>query len=398
MIKEAFSAVRIVLTIFITLAMGACGGSSHHNSPGGGGTGQEVSVIAIGPISGFGSVIVNGVTYNDSAAVLQTELGNTISSSELRLGMMVEVRGSSFTTSGVADLVTTFSELKGIVEAVDANSISVNGVRVALVDSTVLYEASSLVTGDQVEVYGVFDASRSTVVATRIERKFLADYKLRGTVSGLDIDNEEFSLGNIRVSYSGSVLPVNLTNGVTARVYSNVPPGTGVWPVMTIRLANSSGSSGDRIEVEGIVSALNSAPNATASFMINGFIVDASDANYFDGIASDLAIGRRVEVKGNIDNGQLIAESVEFEDSISSSSGDNSDDSFRVSGLISRFESTADFTVRGVVVDASQAQRFDDGSVTDLALGVCVEIRGGLTAGGTSSVLLASRIKFEDDC
>ncbi len=398
MIIEFFKAVPIAVTLGITLAMSACGGSSNSAFPGGGGTGDEVPVIAIGPISGFGSVIVNGIPYNDSAAILQTELGNPISSSDLRLGMMVEVRGESFTTWGVADIVTTFSELKGVVEDVSVNGITVNGVRVALVDTTVYYEASSLAVGDQVEVYGVFDASRKTVVATRVERKVLANYKLRGVVSALDKDNEQFSIGSIRVSYNGLELPTNMINGVTARVYSNEAPGNGIWPVIDVRLANSSGSSGDRIEVEGIVSALMNDTISGQSFMINGFIVDATDAIYADGVAGDLAVGRRVEVKGVIVNDRLIAESIEFEDSMSSSSGEDIDESFRVTGLISRFNSIADFTVRGVVVDASQALRFDDGSVSDLSLGACVEIRGGLATGSAGSALLASRIKFEDEC
>ncbi|MEZ5738630.1 MAG: hypothetical protein R3E68_03630 [Burkholderiaceae bacterium] len=79
--------------------LAGCGGGSEVLGPGSGGTGTSVTTTAVGPISGFGSVIVNGVRYDDSLARVSDERGTTLSRSQLRLGMMVQIRGSSNATT-----------------------------------------------------------------------------------------------------------------------------------------------------------------------------------------------------------------------------------------------------------------------------------------------------------
>ena len=70
----------------------ACGGGGE--APGTAGTATAQS-FASGPITGLGSIIVNGIRYDDSQArVERDDDGSNQSAAALKLGMMVEVQSS----------------------------------------------------------------------------------------------------------------------------------------------------------------------------------------------------------------------------------------------------------------------------------------------------------------
>ncbi|MEI8159244.1 MAG: hypothetical protein WCH60_20475, partial [Burkholderiales bacterium] len=60
--------LRLVIVWLTILFLFACGGGISVSGVGSGGSG-----IAQGSVTGFGSVIVNGVEYDDSSAVSQSE-------------------------------------------------------------------------------------------------------------------------------------------------------------------------------------------------------------------------------------------------------------------------------------------------------------------------------------
>src|SRR5262245_31816300 len=81
---------RGLAAAFLTLLLVAgCGGDGGVDS---GGTGAAAS-FASGPITGFGSVIVAGVRFDERGATVQDADGNVRPASDLALGMTVEVRG-----------------------------------------------------------------------------------------------------------------------------------------------------------------------------------------------------------------------------------------------------------------------------------------------------------------
>jgi hypothetical protein len=67
---------------------------------------------------------------------------------------------------------------------------------------------------------------------------------------------------------------------------------------------------GDDIEVKGTISSFVSRSN----FVVAGRKIDASEASFEDGQASDLANGRSVEVKGVLAGGTVRASKVKFRD------------------------------------------------------------------------------------
>ena len=81
----------LLLTLLSSaMVIAGCGGGSDSasNLPvGGGGTGS----LSVGPISGIGSIILNGVRYDDSLARVLNDDGELRNRNELKLGMIVRV-------------------------------------------------------------------------------------------------------------------------------------------------------------------------------------------------------------------------------------------------------------------------------------------------------------------
>ena len=109
-------------------ALSACGGGGINLAalPGTGGTG----IVAEGSISGFGSVILNGIKFDDtqaSAAGAVLVDGASVTSAELRLGMVAAVRGErslAAPTTGTATSIEVWSVARGTVSDLSDLSVS----------------------------------------------------------------------------------------------------------------------------------------------------------------------------------------------------------------------------------------------------------------------------------
>ena len=211
-------------TLLFVLALGGCGGGVDS-----GGTGAPAS-SASGPITGFGSVIVNGVHFDDSSADVTDADGTVRSRDELKLGMTTTIRGSAIVVdfngaSSTATSIVFGSAILGPVDNIDtgANTLVVLGQTVdvrptTVIDSSLNGGLAALSVGDVIEVYALFDASNNHYSATRIERKTsFSAYRLRGVVSNLDPATKTFNIGSERISYAGvpaSDVPAALANAV----------------------------------------------------------------------------------------------------------------------------------------------------------------------------------------
>src|SRR5262252_4756184 len=84
-----FTAIRTSAAVLaaLLLAVACGGGSGDSNMP----TGRAFTQ---GTIMGFGSIIVNGVRFDDSAAQVTDDDGQVHDRSELKLGMNVDVDSS----------------------------------------------------------------------------------------------------------------------------------------------------------------------------------------------------------------------------------------------------------------------------------------------------------------
>lgn len=401
-ISQAWSPrAGLVAAVFTSLALvvGCGGGGGDAPSTGGGvaPTGTTVVAFTQGTITGFGSVIVNGVRFDDTAASVTDDDGAKQALSTLRLGMRVEVdSGTVDRLSATAKAVAVrFGGLvTGPVTAVDttANTITVLGQVVDVTSTTVFDDSlgaglAAVTAGTVIEVHGLRDAATGRIVATRVEPESTATaYKLRGTVSSLDTTAKTFSIGGAAISYAGvATVPANLANGVSLRVALATAAVSGVWQATSLGIKAARTDSLAEAHVRGAISAFTSA----TSFTVDGIVVDATSASFPDG-TTGLALGAQVEVEGKLSSGVLVATKVELE------SRHANDDSRRLElhGAITAVDTAAKtFVLRGVTVSYGGTVTYNGGTEAGLVVGAKVEVKGGV--GSTRTQVVATRIKFE---
>ena len=298
----------------------ACGG-------GGGDAGTAAPTAAEsysqGAITGFGSVFVGGVRFDDSAATVADDDGNTKSRSDLKLGMMVEIDAGAVdraAASALALRIRLGNEIVGPVGAINttASTVVVLGQTVLVTTSTVFDDTlsgglSALTAGKVVEVFGILDPANNRVVATRIEAEDGATaYKLRGQIKNLDTTAKTFTINGQVISYAGlpaAQVPAGLTNGQIVRVLLQTAQVNGAWVATALRGGLRLPDGRPEAHVEGVITVFTS----TSNFEINGLKIDASRASFPDGNA-DIVLGARVEVDGSVNNGVLVATKVEVAD------------------------------------------------------------------------------------
>jgi hypothetical protein len=395
------------------LVVAACGGGGG-GDPGTGGTGS----FSRGAITGFGSIIVNGVRHDDSRASVSDEDDEdnpSRSKDDLKLGMVVTISGSAGTGTGTAtaNVITFGSELKGPVASINGSTstgttttgtgttTTATGTQtLVIIGQTVLIGTrtvfdpltlpggfADIQTGDILEVHGHLDAAANKLTATRISKEDNADkFKISGRVASLNAGSKTFKIGQEMFSYGGAdpdKIRVQLADGINVKLrLATTQSVTGTWDVTRIKPAARKGLEDKaKAELEGIVADLS-----TNTFTVNGIEVDATNAEFPKGKAG-LENGARVEVKGSLVGGVLIASRVKVEDD------DDEDNEIELHGQVASLDTTAKtFDLRGLTVDYSAA-KFENGSASNLADGRSVEVKGANAAGG---VVKATKIEFEN--
>lgn len=394
--------LSIALALGASLALVACGGgggSPGSNSVAGNDPTAAPTSYALGPITGFGSVIVGGVRYDDSGAEVLDGNGNRRNRSDLKLGMVVQVDAGPVDTASATALarrVRWANELVGPVASIDlaGSTMQVLGQTVQVTTSTVFDSSlagglSALSAGAVVEVHGILDTANVRIVATRVEPRTGATvYTLRGAVVALDTTAKTLRIGEALISYAGLAaadVPANLANGAVLRVQLQTTQVNGAWVATRLgqglRLPDDGRSEA---QVEGAITSFTS----SASFVVNGLTVNAANASFPDGTAG-VVLGARVEVKGSVVDGVLVATVVKVDD------GHNPGrHRLELHGELSGLDTVAKtFALRGVTVAYDGTVDYRNGSQADLANGKRVEVRGALSADRTR--LQAQRIEFK---
>lgn len=360
--------------------------------------GATASSYTTGTVTGFGSIFVGGVRYDDSSATVTDEDGNSSSRSNLKLGMTVEVDAGAVdrvNSSALALRIRMGTEVLGPVGAVDttAGTVQVLGQTVVVTTSTVFDETLSgglaaLTTGRVVEVYGILDPANGRIVATRIEAEDSATvYKLRGRIAGVDTTAKTFTINGQVINYASvpaAQVPPGLANGQLVRVRLQTAQVNGQWVATALRggLRIPDGITAARIE--GIITAFDS----TSSFSVNGLAVNAANASFPDGTAG-IALGARVEVEGTVSNGVLVASKVEIEERRFPGPRQ-----WELRGELGNLNTTdKTFALRGVTVWYGGTVTYRDGTAANLANGARVEVKGVLSTDRTR--LEATRIEFK---
>ncbi len=370
-----------------------CGGGGSVAGVTSGGTGS----FRVGAITGLGSIIVNGVRYDDSTASISDDDGNALSRVDLEIGVVVAIQTNTPVTgtTATADRITAIaSELKGPIDSIDLanNRFTVLGQTMSVNASTVfelgLAGLPALAVNDLLEVHGFTDVANNSVQASRIERKNrLAEYRLTGRISNLS--GTTFQIGSLSINFASAEVRVTPANELAVRVRLQPLPATGTRTAIRIQSAQDGLNlpAGDFAgELEGTITAFTS----INAFSVNGVsVVTTSSTLYPDG-TTGIVLGARVEVKGSLLNSVLTAAEVKIEDEAELESVEN-----ELFGSISALNTVAKtFVVRSITVDYSSASIvYQNGTFADLAEGRQVEVKGRLQ--DTTGQLLASQIKFE---
>ena len=381
------------LAAVLTGMLAGCGGGVGSEGTGTGAVGSFSS----GTITGFGSIVVNGVHFDESSALVQDDDGLTVARSSLALGMVVQVTGgpqataADGTPTAVASAVRTDRALVGPAAAIvvdaatSAGSLSVLGQAV-LVSADTVFDTrltgglAQLSAGQLVEVYGYYDSTRAAYTATRIAPADVGTgYRVSGPVAAVDMQAKTFTLGSQTYSVVGSSSPAN-GDQVRLKLQPNTDSG-GRWVVSTAKPDDAAPKDSAGAEIDGVVSALLGA----SRFVVNGVTVDTSAAK----LSGPVLVGSKVEVSGKLKSGVLLASSVQVDS--------GSAKTFELSGGLSSLD-TANrrFVVRGTAVSYARADVQFSGGTAARLVGYTgkLKVEGLLSTDRT--VLDAVRIKFDD--
>ena len=334
--------IQVALAAIVISSLSACSSSGDGTTPSG-----ATDVTSSGTITGFGSVIVNGVRFEtENSRIISADDGSVIAQNPtddqlkgiLGVGQTVTVRGTRTDDSnGVASSISFDNELIGEIVSVSAadGSFDVLSQTVSVTPDTIIDDS-------------IIEAARGTEV--------LADQRFGDLPETLD-----------QLLSAGMIVEVNgfpSQNGLEATriedVTGQVVAGGGVFEA----------------EVKGFVTNL-----ITGQFEINGLTVfyDDSDLDSEDFSGLSLADGQFVEVHGNALSATTIdATRIELEDDIF-------DDDFlsgeiEIEGVIQEVRPDATGT-GGVIVINGLELRVND--VSQFSEGLRVEIKGILQADGS---------------
>jgi len=378
----------------LTLVLWACSGSG----VGSNGTGETKQGSGVGTVTGFGSVIIDGVAYEDSQAevLIEDSLGNT-SLTETKLGQRVEVTYEPTGTGrDLAKVIRVDASLMGPVGALDvgAGTLTVLGQTVqvnadaALGPVTVFDETtkalSAVKVGDAVEVHAARKVVGGTTVlqATRVEvLGGLTQLRVSGPVTGLSASG--FSLGALSVQLGAgvSVQPSReaLVNDAWVLVYAD--PSN--YTASAMRLGATRIRVGERstpvvVADDAAVSGyVNAAPGGGQRFRVDGVWVLTDASTVFDPAGSAAGVGRYVRAEGVYgSDGSLHASQVHVH---------SADDDTVVNGTVVQLNTTTmvTFRVRDTWVHVQQPSGLDLSAcgASRLADGLYVTATGEMVAG-----------------
>jgi len=321
--QSTLSHLRVALVLTGLALFVACGGGID----GTGGTPPPDQAITSSGVMTKGSVILNGVRFDDSTAVITDDLGRN--AAQLASGMVVRLRGrSNDHVNGVADRIDVENEMRAPIISINGTLLSfvAAGLTVLVDSQTVLANVADfagLAVGMRVEVHGLRDAS-GFLHASRVEVVGAGQGvdELRGTVSALNTTLSTFLLnGSVLINYANATFSptgasaASLANGALVEVRGGNLAGV-VFLATQVDIENLEddvfrGSVGEKQDVEGFVTGFTAHPG---SFLVNGRTVSTTASTLFvGGTAADLVNNAKVEADGVIDaQGVLVASRIVF--------------------------------------------------------------------------------------
>ena len=317
------------VAVFCAVALLGCGGSSGDGGAVVPPAAQPVPIVSVGTITGFGSVIVNGVRFDDRGAAV-TINDEPATKAQLRVGMVVSIEGTKMACpnadvalcEGTAARISFRNNIEGPITTINrlTNTLQVMNREIVVDDGTVYGgtaapEFDGLAVGDVVSVSGLAEQTRLRARLIQRLGPFVngtTPVMLHGVVANVNAAMGTCTVDGVPVSFQGrhaSELPAGgVANGQHVVVHGK-GYGNGVMSANRIQVRERvSHPDSSLIELEGYVSGYVS----IADFLVDGQQVDASSAVLRNGTVADLKDGVKVEVEGTMTAGVLVASKIIF--------------------------------------------------------------------------------------
>lgn len=373
--------------VLATSLLGACGGGSGSA----GNTTSPTTQVALGAVSGFGSVYIDGVRYDDSESetAIEDANGNRIAA-KLELGQRVRALHDG---QGKATRLLVEAAVVGDVAAVDATAgtltVAAQSVRIntdpgqgPVTRFGGGYESlASVVLGNPVEIHGspVYDsaAQRYEIRATRVAKlDSRSHYRVSGSTSSVDADS--FSINGLTVAYTADAIKpagAALSDGASVVVFGTQMTGTtlNATAVRVLRAQADAPAASTQVALGGFISAWNG--NA-GQFVVDGQSVRLGTVTPTPAGATP-QVGAYVKVVGLVAADGLIDASAV---NIRTPAAEDELAMIRLAGEITDLIDGSAFLVRGVPIDATGITP-TAGCPSPLVDGTLVQIKARAQAG-----------------
>ena len=313
-----------ILALGSLLAMTSCGPSVDLTGLGNGG---NTDGTGIGPVAGFGSVIVNGVRYDDRG-IDDTNFfdGHGRTKAELKAGMMVKITATGVGDVSATGTATKIEVLRHVDGPLDDNGVTLATNRMKVMGQAVVTDTTTVfdnvVVGSlidlaaidnlvkagnrpELEIHGIAD-NAGTIHATFIRKWFDnvvtgRDVQVKGTVANDNVAGKTFTLGTATVSYA--VRPAGLDNDVFVEVKGTfrTTDNTVLATTVTVEDPATGQGAGNPVKAEGYVKRIVTAGaqfDLVGADGVQSIHWSAGTAAFKDGTAADLLVGARVVVEG----------------------------------------------------------------------------------------------------
>lgn len=340
--------IRFALSVCTCLCLAACGGGGGDTTVAGGGggvvgTGKQVTVT--GQVTGFGSIIVNGIEFTKStsagvsASPILLAFDNLATSDETRLrpGMVVSLSGTydpAIATGSYTQVVFS-PELRGLLDNGSVNAgagtFSVFGRQIQ-VDVGTVFEGIADIAGLQahqaegleLEISGYLNSGavlQATRVAVKSSGGGAGRVQLKGVVNSWN--GTSFAIGSATVPIAGATF-VGMTAadlgtaGLVVEVRGTLSGGSISGARIERKDATSGAASGGTLNIKGIAAGVPVAGGFVLSGPDGPLLVTIGSASFFrGGIVSDVSIvspGAQLDIEGVVQpDGSLAAAKVAAE-------------------------------------------------------------------------------------
>jgi len=406
------------------LLLAGCGGGGSGGGSGGGNDGDNTPpatggitrtgiTIAVGSITGFGSVIVNGISYETNASTTFTKDGQVATQANFAVGQVVLIQGTidDDNTNAVAASVEYDENVEGPVSSIDnaTHTIVVLGQTVQVILTTSI-DDSCPATWDALDGFlgvAAVEVSGSvpddgTIEASRIECKnVVGELEVTGVIAvgSLDTGVMTFRINALTVDYSGVSVLQDFPDGVISEgdlVEAKDSDGGGlggsgelVATSLEFKGDRFAKNEGDHMEVEGFITRIGTVPET--DFDVGDITVTTIPGTtvWEGGDASNLNLNLKVEVEGEFNEADvLVATKVEIKQATA----------VRVTGLVDSVTGDT-LAILGITITTEFGKtRFED-KLTDVdPLGIddinpdeYVEVRGQESPAGEIFAFILER-------